>query len=67
MRDMVVFFDGNVPRCKQDVNAKYLLGNIFAEPIDEVWKRGEPYFKNYCLEKYDEDCRRCDEYYIFNF
>ena len=67
MRDMVVFFDGDVPRCKQDINANYLLGNVLSESMENVWSRGEPHFKSYCIEKYDEDCKRCDEYYVFNF
>ena len=67
MRDMVVLFDGDVPRCKQDINANYLLGNVLSESMENVWSRGDPHFKSYCIEKYDEDCKRCDEYYVFNF
>ena len=67
MRDMVIFFDGNVPRCKQDINGKYLLGNVFNKTIESVWEEGKLHFKNHCMKNYDEDCKRCDEYYIFNF
>jgi len=67
MRDMVVFYNGDVPRCKQDIDGKYLLGNIFDESIRDIWDRGKSHFINHCFEKYDEDCKICDEYYIFNF
>ncbi len=67
MRDMVIFYNGDVPRCKQDINGNAISGNIFNEDIEKVWSRGNRLFVDYCNDRYSDDCRKCDEYYIFNF
>jgi len=66
-RDIVVFSNGDIPRCKQDINGKILLGNIFKDDPTDIWKRGEPHFIDHCRKKYDTWCDVCDEYYTFNF
>jgi len=66
-RDIVVFSNGDIPRCKQDINGKILLGNIFKDDIADIWKRGEPHYLDHCRKKYDTWCDVCDEYYTFNF
>lgn len=66
-RDMVIRMDGTVPLCREDVNNKYVLGNIFNDDIEQLWNRGESVFKEHIREQYNDLCVRCDEYYTFNF
>jgi spiro-SPASM protein len=66
-RDLVVFHNGNVPRCKQDINGMYLLGNLLKEDASTVWERGLIHYADHCKKKYDRYCTICDEYYTFNF
>jgi spiro-SPASM protein len=66
-RDLVVFWDGKVPRCRQDINGRVLLGDLFSEPLPELWRKGEPLFVSHCKGLYDEYCSRCDEWFTFNF
>lgn len=67
MRDFILFHNGDVPRCKQDINGKFLLGNIFKEDTATIWERGTQFYLDHCDKKYDKDCSKCDEYYTFNF
>jgi spiro-SPASM protein len=67
LRDMVIFHNGDVPRCKQDINAEFLLGNIFKEEVTDIWGRGAPHYLSHCGRVYDRQCRKCDEYFTFNF
>jgi spiro-SPASM protein len=67
LRDLVIFWDGKVPRCKQDINGKFLLGNILEDTLSDIWRRGEPFWLDHCKKKYDEYCKICDEYFTFNF
>ncbi|MBN2322603.1 MAG: spiro-SPASM protein [Spirochaetes bacterium] len=66
-RDLVVFSDGKIPRCRQDINGRVLLGDLFSEPLFEIWQKGEPFFISHCRGRYDEYCKSCDEWFTFNF
>lgn len=66
-RDLNVFLDGTVPRCREDIHARYSLGNLFHESIDEVWNRGESLHREHVDRRYSDICEHCDEYYTFNF
>jgi spiro-SPASM protein len=66
-RDLVVFSNGDVPRCKQDINGDYNLGNLIEEDITTIWERNEKYYLQHCAGTYDESCKVCDEWYTFNF
>lgn len=66
-RDMVVFHNGDVPRCKQDINGLFPMGNLLREEISEVWEKGKPCYLKHHAEDYDEYCVKCNEYYTFNF
>jgi len=66
-RDLVVFHNGNVPRCKQDINGIFLFGNLLKEDAPSVWERGLTHYTDHCEKKYDRYCAICDEYYTFNF
>ena len=67
MRDLVVLHNGDVPRCKQDINASFLLGNMNKNPIEEIWRGNESVYLDHCAGNYDGVCDICDEYYTFNF
>jgi len=66
-RDMVVLLDGSVPVCREDVDRKHILGNIFDESIEIIWERGADWYEKHIREDYPEVCRSCDEYYTFNY
>jgi spiro-SPASM protein len=75
MRDIPILIDGTVPLCREDLvilkNAnderKHILGNVFKEPLDNIWKNGERYYCEHCKKNYTELCSNCDEYYTYNF
>jgi spiro-SPASM protein len=66
-RDLVVFHNADVPRCKQDINGTFCLGNLLKEDISTVWERGLSHYSAHCEKNYDRYCAVCDEYYTFNF
>jgi spiro-SPASM protein len=66
-RDLAVRLDGSVSLCREDLAGEYPLGNIFTDGISEVWERGRPYYLRHLQDDLPEICRRCDEYYTFNF
>jgi len=66
-RDLNVLIDGRVPFCREDVGCRYLLGNLFEEPLPELWARGERYYLDHLRQAYPEPCLQCDEYYTYNF
>ncbi len=67
MRDLIVLHNGDVPRCRQDINVRFPLGNLANDPVEDVWMGNEKYYLDHCSGSYDEDCSICDEYYTFNF
>lgn len=60
-RDMTILIDGTVPLCFCNDTK---IGNVFSENIEDIWKKGESWFKNHNKL---ESCKACDEYYTFNF
>jgi spiro-SPASM protein len=66
-RDLCILIDGSVPMCREDVKGEYLLGNVFREGIEEIWKRGDRYYRQHIDEKYPPLCEKCDEFYTYNF
>jgi spiro-SPASM protein len=71
MRDMPVLIDGDVPLCRENLMAlkgeKDILGNVFADSLEEIWQKGDKYYSEQCMKKYERLCARCDEYYTYNF
>jgi len=69
MRDMPVLINGDVPLCREDLSVlkgekNIILGNVFNDSLESIWKRGEFYYK----EKTPCGlCADCDEYYTYNF
>jgi spiro-SPASM protein len=67
LRDLVILHNGDVPRCKQDINAEFPLGNLVQDPIEKVWEGNARFYLDHCAGDYDPSCAICDEYYTFNF
>lgn len=65
-RDFNVFVDGSVPLCHESLKTK-ILGNAFSENLEEIFKLSDDEFVSHLKNKYCEMCRKCDEYYTFNF
>lgn len=66
-RDVNVLIDGKVPLCREDLRQAYPLGNILREPVEEIWKRGQPVYREHLEGRYNPLCEGCDEYYTYNF
>ncbi len=78
MRDMPVLIDGTVPLCREDLSVlkerqptalplKSVLGNVFADSLEDIWQNGQKYYIEQCKENYSGICKSCDEYYTYNF
>ena len=77
MRDFPVLIDGSVPLCKGYLASlkgeKHLvLGNVFSDPLDVIWRNGDKYYREHCERNYSAPlfrglCENCDEYYTYNF
>ena len=65
-RDMNVLADGSVPMCRECIYSN-IVGNVFSEGIESVWKKTRDFVRNHIECKFDEKCGACDEYYTYNF
>ncbi len=66
-RDLSILLDGSVPLCREDIKHEHALGNIFTDPLEEIWKKGEEWYLKHTQGEYPGLCRECDEYYTYNF
>ncbi len=66
-RDLSVLVDGSVPLCREDLHNEHSLGNALEEPLEAIWLRGESYYHLHVNADYPAICKKCDEYYTFNF
>jgi spiro-SPASM protein len=66
-RDMTILVDGSVPLCREDLEQKHRLGNVFEDSLESVWAAGKPEYDTHIQGSYPGVCERCDEYYTFNF
>ncbi len=66
-RDMCIFIDGRVPLCKTDFRGDYPMGNALTQPLDEIWKKGEEAHNQHLKGEFSPFCRKCDEFYTYNF
>ncbi len=66
-RDLTVLLNGDVPVCREDLKNEYLLGNIFTDGIESVWKKGAEYYEKHLNGDLIDICRECDEYYTYNY
>ena len=70
LRDMNIFYDGEVSLCHEvlkNQDEKLILGNVFTDGIEKIWKKQTEFAEMQIEEKYIEKCRKCDEFYTFNF
>ncbi len=67
-RDLVVFADGTVAFCKQDIAGANARGSLAASSLAELWEAGRQSFLDEYAKRYPRqpDCRVCDEWYTFN-
>ena len=66
-RDLTILLDGSVPVCGEDVKNTHIIGNIFSEPIDQIWEKIGEWYAKHVDGQYPELCKECDEYYTYNF
>ena len=66
-REAAILADGTVPLCREDLDCEMKLGNIFTDDISEIWERGAKYYQQHLNEEYPGICRKCDEYYTYNY
>jgi spiro-SPASM protein len=72
MRDMPVLLNGDVPLCRENLSVlkgggKDVLGNVFTDSLENIWRNGEKYYREQCVKNYSGLCADCDEYYTYNF
>ncbi|MCL2211458.1 MAG: spiro-SPASM protein [Treponema sp.] len=72
MRDLPILLNGDVPLCKEDTDvfkgaSKRILGNVFADSLENIWQNGNKYYIEQCKKCYTQICENCDEYYTYNF
>ena len=65
-RDLTILSNGEVPQCRACVLSGS-LGNVFTQPLEEIWAKNDELLKNHIDKKYCEKCEKCDEWYTFNF
>ncbi|MDA3811453.1 MAG: spiro-SPASM protein [Spirochaetaceae bacterium] len=66
-RDMFIRINGDVPLCREDLDNKMKLGNIYEDSLEKIWTNGEKIYSDHIKGEYPALCRDCDEYYTFNF
>ena len=66
-RDLTILIDGTVQMCREDLKNEFSLGNILKEKLAVIWERGTPLYQKHLEGDYPEICRKCDEYYTYNF
>jgi spiro-SPASM protein len=72
MRDMPILLNGDVPVCRENLSVlkddkKDILGNVFADSLESIWRKGDKYYMEQCVKNYAGLCAECDEYYTYNF
>lgn len=65
-RDFTILLNGDVPSCKTCLFSQ-INGNVFESSLEEIWQKNNQIIKEQIENKYNELCRKCDEYYTFNF
>ncbi len=66
-RELSILLDGTVPRCREDIDRAFPLGNVDDESLETIWERGEALHRKHIDGTYPEICEQCDEYYVFTF
>lgn len=66
-REMTILSDGRVPLCRDDLDFSLICGNIFTDEIEAVWQAADNVYRQHLDEEYPGICRKCDEYYTYNY
>lgn len=66
-RDVNIHINGEVRLCREDIKGEYVLGNIFTDGLEKIWKKGNSFYIDHINNNLPEICKNCDEYYTFNF
>ena len=66
-REMSILTDGSVVLCREDIEKKNVLGNVFQQNLQEIWDSAESLFDSHINSVYKGICSNCDEYYTYNF
>ncbi len=66
-REMVILLDGSVVVCREDLEKKSVLGNVFEQELQDIWDNGSEYYDSQLNSSYTGICEHCDEYYTYNF
>ncbi|MGL1891742.1 MAG: spiro-SPASM protein [Spirochaetaceae bacterium] len=66
-KDMHVNTEADVLLCFNDINQEYILGSLKNEEIEVIMERKKEYYNDHIKCEYSDFCRKCDEYYTFNF
>ncbi len=65
-RDLYIDMFGVVPICKYDNKKEIILGNILENELSSIWDKGSDYYKDNTFSKL-EFCKKCDDWYLYNF
>ncbi len=66
-REMSITLDGEVYACKEDLAKEHLMGNVFKQPLSEVWATMNGLRLAHATCNYPALCQKCDEFYVYNF
>ncbi|OQY40344.1 MAG: hypothetical protein B6229_01960 [Spirochaetaceae bacterium 4572_7] len=66
-RDLHINIDGDVVLCFNDIDGDYSLGSILSDSIEDIMIKKREYYTDHIKCVYSDFCRKCDEYYTFNF
>lgn len=66
-RDLHINTEGEALLCFNDIKGETVLGSLILEGIEVIMDRKKEYYTQHLKCEYTEFCRKCDEYYTFNF
>jgi len=66
LREMVVFWNGDVPKCDSDWDGKYIIGNANEESLEDLWAGPLKLKRNKHMrgEFNDPLCNACDDWRV---
>jgi spiro-SPASM protein len=69
MRDFPVLVDGRMPLCREDLAALggLFLPNALNDGFADIWASRAPVYAEHCAADYPALCKKCDEWYTYNF